>query len=175
MKARSATLAMLLLAILVLVGVPAVAEVYTVTLNSGKTFLTRYQPREASFDPALVTFLDDHGNQIAIARDEIDRVSSAVETKGYGLRINTTTILLGYTANNGELDGNQVFVTGEDRQSYDIQQFVEPGQAGGGIPVFGVQNFGGNFNGGGGGFTPNQPPPAAAPQPAEPPPSGAVQ
>ena len=175
MKARSLSLAMLLLAVTVLVGVPAAAEVYTVTLNSGKTFLTRYQPREASFDPGLVTFLGDQGNQIAIARDEIKSVTSAVETRGYGLRINTTTVLLGYTANNGELDGNQGFWTGDNRQSFDIEQFVEPGQAGGGIPVFGVQNFGGNFNGnsgGGGTFVPNQP--APTPQ-SEPPPTGAVQ
>ncbi len=139
MKTRPLSLALLLLAAVVLAGSPLMADIYSVTLDDGKVFLTRYQPREASFDSSLVTFLDDQGNSIAIPRDKIASVTSETETKGYGLRINTTTVLLGYTANNGVVE-NQVFDGGT--QSFDIEQFVEPSQAGGGIPVFGVQNNG---------------------------------
>ena len=171
MKTRPVSLALLLLATVLLAGSPLMADVYSVTLDDGKVFLTRYQPREASFDSSLVTFLDDQGNSIAIPRDKIASVTSETETKGYGLRINTTTLLLGYTANNGVVE-NQVFVNG--LQSFDIQQFVEPSQAGGGIPVFGVQNNGSFFG-------QNQPAPtpnsggAAQQAPSDTPPTPPVQ
>ena len=139
MKARSFSLAVLLLAAAVLTGSPLMADVYSVTLNDGQVFLTRYQPREASFDSSLVTFLDEQANLIAVPRDEIATVTSETESKGYGLRINTTTLYLGFTANNGALE-SQVIVSGP--QSFDIEQFVEPNAAGGGIPVYGVQNNG---------------------------------
>ncbi len=144
MKARTIFLAVLLLATVVFTAGPLMADVYSVTLEDGKVFLTRYQPREASFDSSLVTFLDDHGNLIAIPRDKIASVTSETESKGYGLRINTTTLLMGYTANNGVVE-NQVFVNGAGTQSFDIEQFVEPSRAGGGFPVFGVHNNGSFF------------------------------
>jgi hypothetical protein len=175
-RGRVATLAALLLAALAWLAVPATAEVYTVKLTNGKSFLTRYQPREAAFDPAMVTFLGEHGNLMAVPRDQIEGVTTEVESKGYGLRINTTTVLLGYTANNGEIQGDQVFVSGDDRNAYDIQQFVEPSQAGGGFPVYGVQNnSNGPVLGGGGGLTPSTSQPSASPPPAQTPPSGTVQ
>ena len=110
---RIAALAALLVAALVWTALPATAEVYTIKLKSGNTFLTRYQPREAAFDSTMVTFLGEHGNLTAVPRDDIEAVTTQVESKGYGLRINTTTVLLGYTANNGEIQGDQVFVSGD--------------------------------------------------------------
>ncbi len=165
MKTRTVSLALLLLAAVVLAGSPVMADIYSVTLTDGKVFLTRYQPREASFDASMVTFLDDHGNAIAIPRDKIESVTSETESKGYGLRINTTTLLLGYTANNGVVE-NQVFVNGP--QSFDIQQFVEPSQAGGGIPVYGVQNNGSFFGPGQAAPPQNSGGPAQAPAEAPP-------
>jgi hypothetical protein len=126
---------------------PAAAETYTIKLVDGGEFLSRYQPQEASWDADQILFLTEFGNWIAVGKDELAGITTATENKGYGRVINTTTIALGWAPNDAEVPGEEgegeppssadllrEFLSRPEK-SYDIQQFVEPGEAGGGLPV----------------------------------------
>jgi hypothetical protein len=170
----------LLACVSLLAALPAAAEVYTIKLTNGTTFESRYQPKQAAWDTTMVTFLDETGLEIALPRALVADVTAQSELKGYGRVIDTTTIDLGIAPN--DYDETRQMQTQADvspfeeamNRSYDQQQFVEPGEAGGGIPVgFGGYGGGGDFGGGGPVFTPPPPPvpaPAPAPAPAAPPP-----
>lgn len=86
---------------LVLSLLPAVAfgEVFTVVLKSGATFDTRYRPVDAEWDSSISMILTDQGNWIALPKSDILDVTSSVEESGYGVQIDSTTILLGWTYN----------------------------------------------------------------------------
>lgn len=136
---------------LALVASPAAAEIYTVTLDNGTSFISRYQPQESSWDPETVLLLTDVGNWIALSRGEIESITSESETRGFGLRVNSATLVFGWAPNDAPTEEeapaqadpfsslNQFL-----NRSYDVQQFVEPGAAGGGgVPVYGVPYFSG--------------------------------
>jgi hypothetical protein len=96
----------------------------------------------------MVLLMTDVGNWIGVNRDEIESVRSESENRGYGLVIDTTTILLGWSPNDA-LDPNAeptaagqpgdaavsrtataLETMNEQRrkeESYSIPQFVEPG------------------------------------------------
>lgn len=146
-----------------LVAGTAAAQVYTVVLEGGSSFDTRYEPVDAEWDDSVSMILTDQGNWIAIAKDDILDVISEVEASGFGYRLDTSTIVVGWTYNNGiseEVDenGNPIEsgqgpagvgpraigalpVEGEvvgvpQREPYTIDQFVDTGDAGqGGIPL----------------------------------------
>jgi len=151
------------LAVLVFVfaALPAAGEVFTVTLTNGTSFDTRYQPKKASWDPSLIVVQADSGNTIALLASEIADVTSLSETKGFGTVIDNTTLDLGIMPNDRPTEdelqaGSGRQETALDRvldRNYDQQQFVEPGNSGGGIPVFGV-------GGGGTGLIGSEPPSA---------------
>jgi hypothetical protein len=162
-------LPLLLVLVVVLVALPAMAETFTVKLKNGNSFETRYRPQEASWDPDMVMMLTDHGHWIALPRAEVDEVVSDFEERGFGKIIDTTTIDLGIAPNDlptpdqaqtpSALEQLQSILQQQQR-SYDIQQFVSPGQAGrtgGGLPVgygSGIGSAGGpviSLPGGGGG------------------------
>jgi len=155
MRHRSLGLAAALLA----VALPAAAEVYTIRLTNGTVFESRYQPKQAAWDPTMVTFVDETGTDIGLPQALIGEVTAQSETKGYGRVIDTTTVDLGFMPN--DLDQAQQMMR-EQAQSAGFQQslaaapfnqgqFVEPSAMGGGIPVgFSSSNFGG-----GGGSNPN--------------------
>jgi hypothetical protein len=122
---------------------PLSAAIYTVTLKNGSTFESRYQPEDASWDKSMVVFLDEWGNTIALAKDQIDKIESDFEAKGYGKMIDNTTMALGWAPNDaaappeeGEEGGGggagaQAAAQAPAQQqqpnvTYD--QFVEPGQ-----------------------------------------------
>lgn len=125
----------------------ALAETYTVTLNTGQVFESRYQPQEAEWDTETVLLMTDVGNWIALPLGLIESVVSASESRGYGIRLDATTLLLGISANDAPAPGEEGYEEPSaaapstpsffDR-SFDIQQFVEPSEAGGGIPVYGI-------------------------------------
>ena len=52
----------------VLVGSPAMAEVYTIQLNNGTSFQSRYQPREAPWDADKIAFIDEIGTWVSLTR-----------------------------------------------------------------------------------------------------------
>ena len=128
------------LAALLLVATPAAADLFTVTLHNGTVIESRYQPQEASWDPGMVLLLSETGNWIGVRKDEITEVTSEVVRRGFGIPINTTTILIGTAPNDAAVPGDEA--AAEDpvmralqllqaqqpapQPSYTIQQFVEP-------------------------------------------------
>ncbi len=135
---------------LCLSAAPLAAEIFKVELTNGNVFDTRKQPEEASWDSSLVLFMSDTGNWMAIPKQEIAGITSETENKGFGMVVNTTTIMLGYSTNDAptpeeeaefaEIERLQQFYENQ-QQDYTVQQFVEPGEAGGstgGLPAYGV-------------------------------------
>lgn len=138
-------------AVLLLSAAPVAAEIFHVELANGNVFDTRYQPEEASWDASLVLFLTDTGNWMAVPKEAIASITSETENQGFGKVINTTTVMLGYSANDAPLPGEesqfseidrlQQLVQQQGQQDYSVQQFVEPGEAGGttgGLPAYGA-------------------------------------
>lgn len=148
---------------LLALAVPAAAE-YTVTLTNGSSFTTLYQPEEAGWDPSVVMVITNVGNWIGIPRDEIEQISSSDDDRGFGKRLSITTLSFGFLANDAPTTGPEQAAQQapfQQQRSYDLQQFVEPGEAGGGgVPVYGVQ-FSGSGGGIGGGGVSQRPAPAA--------------
>jgi hypothetical protein len=127
---------------------PAAGEMFTLTLKNGNTFVTYYQPQEADWDPNQILLLTDFGNLIALDKDDVLEAVSDTETRGIGRFIDSTTIELGASPNDlpiptedaeaAAMDALQQAVLQQQlqpRPNYSQQQFVEPGQTGGGIPV----------------------------------------
>jgi hypothetical protein len=135
----------LVLALAGLAALPAAGEVFSVTLKNGSVLETHTQPQEASWDGSMVLLMTDVGNWIGVAKADIENVRSDVETEGYGIRINNSTIALGWSPNDAAVEDEQL--SQEDRanllffnaigamagqqsqqQSYTQKQFVEPDQ-----------------------------------------------
>jgi hypothetical protein len=164
MRHRSLSLAV---AASLLLALPAAAEVYTIRLSNGSVFESRYQPKQASWDPTQVTFIDETGLEISLPQSLISDVTAQSETKGYGRVLDTATVDLGFMPN--DLDQSQQAMQAQAMQMSPFQQqlvgglqqsaFLEPGEPGqaGGIPL-GFGAFPGSFGGGstpptsGGGF-----------------------
>jgi hypothetical protein len=122
-------------------ALPVAAEVFTIRLSNGTTFESRYQPKQAAWDPTFVTFVNEAGNEIALPQSLVAEVAAQSETKGYGRVIDTTTVDLGYMPN--DLDQSQRLMQQQAQMNPQGQlvltpgggQFVEPGELGGGIPI----------------------------------------
>ncbi len=158
-----------LLALALLFGLAASvasAQVYTVTLNNGTTFETRYEPRDAEFSEDVVILATDQGNWIALEKADIADVVSSVEATGFGYQLDTTTVIIGWSPNDlvsEDEDGNEVSEWGylddevDSGANYTLEQFVNPpvvgtGLSTGGLPVqFVNQSPGGGGGGSGGG------------------------
>lgn len=132
-----------------LLALPAVAEVYTVTLKTGTVLETAYQPQEAAFDRNVVMLMTDVGNWIGVTKDDIESVRSDTETSGFGKVIDRNTVLLGWSANDAA-DPNAQGAEGQPRtdpalsataqalqnlyqqraaeENYSIKQFVNPNE-----------------------------------------------
>ena len=132
-----------------LLTLPAIAgaETFTVTLDNGNTVLTRYQPKVTPPDEEKVMLLTETGNWISIPRERVVSVISNTESRGFGRVINTTTIALGLSPNEGAPEAEVPvdpttallnYLTAEraaGQQDYSVQQFVSTEQAGsGGFP-----------------------------------------
>ena len=130
-----------------LVALPALGETYTLTLKNGNTFLTRYQPQDASWDAEKLVFLDEFGNQIALAKSDVDTLTTEFESRGFGHVLNSTTVAIGWAPNDaidpdsdeGKAAAAQDALAGSGQQApppvYNQEQFVEPGATGGGLPL----------------------------------------
>ena len=139
--------ALFVLALAALCAVPAAAEIYHVQLANGEEFDSRYPPEEASWDRDLLLFHSETGNWVGVRRDEVVAVAIETELRGAGRRIDASTIYVGRTANTGTLPGAEdeadpavallqsIYEQSQAQQNYTIEQFVEPGETGGGIPV----------------------------------------
>jgi hypothetical protein len=162
---REIRLPLILLAALVLLTtLPAIAEVYYLTLKNGNTFATRYRPQIASWDENKVMLITSMGNRISLNRSDIAEVKADSEMRGFGTVIGNNTIALGPAPNDAEvleesqdpqarlmswIDGMN---TQNQRPDYSVQQFVEVEDAGmtGGLPAWdlapGSIGGGGNTN-----------------------------
>lgn len=133
-------------------ALPAAAEVFHIDLANGETFDSLYRPEEASWDADLLLLLTDSGSWIALPKADVVSIISETESSGYGRVIDTSTIVLGYATNDAPLPDDptqfstvdalqQLFEQQNQGQDYSVQQFVEPGQAGGGtggLPAYGA-------------------------------------
>ncbi len=154
--------ALALLAVAVL-PLPATAETYTVQLKGGGTFLTRHPPQQASWDENMIMVLSDVGNWVAIARQDVLSIASDTNNRGFGKRLDASTIVLGWSANDyDEATAGAAGLPAPER-SYDQNQFVDPEDIGGGFPT----TFPGSYGGSGTSVQPQQlPPPAPVTPPA---------
>lgn len=151
-----------LLPALALLALPAGAEIYTITLTNGSVIETAQQPQEASWDSNLVLFLSEVGNWAGVSKAEIESVLSESQRKGYGIRINDTTVAIGWAPNDLPTeeeaaqgrDGvdraaqalDRMAAQAEQDRQYTINQFVEPEQS---------QGMPARFVGGGDGLDPD--------------------
>ena len=144
-------------AALLLVAFPALSETYTVELSNGTSFESRYRPIQAAWDESKVMLLTDVGNWIAVERADIVAVEVGTESKGFGKVIDIHTIALGWAPNDaptGDADAaldpttrllNFLQDQSANRPDYNVQQFVDPSDAGrnhGGLPVGGYTGLG---------------------------------
>lgn len=156
--------ALVALALALLVAAPAAAEVYFIELADGNRFESRYQPEEASWDNDMLLLLTEYGTWIALPKAEVASITTDTESKGFGTVVDTTTVILGFAANDAPAPGDETQLSEVDRlqqliqsqqpQNFTVEQFVEPGQAGGttgGLPALGAQGSTINYVGGLGG------------------------
>jgi hypothetical protein len=144
------------LAVVAVVGafsaLPAAAEVYTITLQNGTTFLTRYQPEDASWDAAKLVFLNEQGNQISLPKADVTSIATEMENRGFGHMLNSTTMALGWAPNDAidlDSDEGKAALQAEQRAGqqeappvYNQEQFVEPGAATGlPLSMIGAGNY----------------------------------
>lgn len=147
-----------LLAAGLLLAVPAAAQDWTVELHSGAEFRTFYQPREAAWDDTMVVFMSDAGNWVALPKDDISEVYSQRERLGFGKMLDSKTVQIGFLMNDQLTPEEQAALeeSGGPRselldaiealqgqqQNYDVEQFVDPGEAGsGGFPSSSIDDF----------------------------------
>jgi hypothetical protein len=95
---RFVRLAVLAVAVACVVA-PVQAAVYTVSMTNGTSFDTRYEPEDAAWDSSKLVFIDEFGNVVAVAKTDVQEVTSDFEAKGYGRMINNTTMELGWAPN----------------------------------------------------------------------------
>jgi hypothetical protein len=156
---RSTSRAWLLVLAFVLLAMPAMAEVFHVTLANGTTVDSSVQPQQASWDPNMVMLMTEVGNWVAFPKEEIADIKIVDPTAGFGIRISSTAIALGRFSNdlpdtakgNTPEDVNNRYLSlatkalelQEQQQHYSIQQGVSTEQTQG-IPAA----FAGYGNGG---------------------------
>lgn len=139
----------LLLVVAVLAALPAAAEVFVITLNNGNSLETGRQPEVASWDANMILILSDAGNWIGLPKGEIKTVEERSASRGFGKRIDNTTIALGESPNDlpdaaqgGAQDPNSRFAAALDRlaaqreadNNYSVKQGVSTDQTQG-IPL----------------------------------------
>lgn len=154
------------------VAAPASAAIFVIHMNNGSTFETRFRPVDAEYDAGKVVFVDEVGNLLALAKSEVARIESDVESLGYGHVIDDTTLAIGWAPNDAPEEG-----TPQDQAR---QAAIEAGNASSGPaaePIYDVENVPAtmqvipSYTPDGQPFViPAQPP--AAPASTEPPPAG---
>ncbi len=75
---------------------PLAADLFTVTLTSGSTFVTRYEPYQSDWQEDKILLLTEFGNWISLPKEAVVSVTSDTESKGFGTRIDSQTIALGW-------------------------------------------------------------------------------
>ena len=129
----------ILVAMVLLMAASAGARNYRVNLHNGHSFMSRYEPVDASFDDSLLTFLGDRGNWIAIPKVEVESVDSLIQTLGKGTVIDAVTIMIGQFPNDKPSAAESAEMAAEAANqavniNYSMPLFSEPDGTGG-IPL----------------------------------------
>jgi hypothetical protein len=162
MRKRDSLLVRLTLAVMVLLAVPAGAQMFTVTLENGHSFDSRYRPRQVGEDAGKIAVLTDVGNWIYLAKEDVESITSDMESRGFGVQLDTSTVALGWAPNDkpqpqeGEEQAPDAaarllsYLQDQDdsRPVYNVQQFVNTEDAGMGTAGF-PASFGNPFAGAG--------------------------
>ncbi len=155
MKSKSRSLASFSAVALVLAAAllaqPALAETYTVTLKSGNEFVTKYEPRQAWYSDQKLLIMTTTGNIIALQKADIDTITSSTEAQGFGVVIDTTTILVGISANDAPVFDDDTLNQAIDRatqlqslrQAMGVRQVPPASSGSANVPLTGEPNRGG--------------------------------
>jgi hypothetical protein len=98
MNRRWARLSVLML-VAALASAPAMAEVFVVVLNNGNELESAHQPEQASWDPGTVLILSEVGNWVGVSRSQIKAIEQRDHVRGFGRRVDNTTVALGEAPN----------------------------------------------------------------------------
>ena len=149
-----ASLAVLAALAAVLATTPAVAGAFIVTMKSGSTFETKYQPHQSEIDEDKILLLTGYGNWISLPKDAVESVQSDTEARGFGTVLDSATIALGWSPNSSVPQEGADSGEAEDptsrlidflreqnapqpQQVFSNELIVEPSDLGG-IPVWGT-------------------------------------
>lgn len=121
------------------------AEAFRIRLTNGNEFVSRYGPVPAQYDSSKMLVMTDVGNVIALRKDDIESVQIDEEVRGFGRRIDTTTIEVGWGPNDAPVPGaeGEAGAAGAGggagqmpvaRPVFNSPLIAEP-NSGGGIPV----------------------------------------
>lgn len=75
---------------------PVSAAVFTVTMTSGSTFVTRYQPHQSDTEQGKILLLTEFGNWISLPEEAVASIAADTESKGFGTVLDSQTIALGW-------------------------------------------------------------------------------
>ena len=141
------TLAASLLAFAALsfLSAPLLAEVYTIRLKSGNEFISKYEPRQAWYSEEKLLIMTTTGNIVALEKADIDEVFSTTEAQGFGVIIDTNTILVGTRPNDAPVLDDAAINQAIDRASQ-LRALQGPaGSAPVNNPLFSEPNRGGGL------------------------------
>ena len=117
-----------------LLSAPLLAEVYTVRLKSGNEILSKYEPREAWYDDSKLLIMTPAGNIVSLDKADIDGVDSSTEAQGFGVVIDTTTILVGVRPNDAPVFDDETINQAVERASM-LQTLRGAGGGGAAAPL----------------------------------------
>lgn len=126
MNRRLVRLSMTLL-VAALAAVPALAEVFVVTLNNGTTLETARQPEQASWDSGTVLVLSEVGNWVGVSRSQIKHIEQRDQVRGFGRRVDNTTVALGEAPN--DLPGVTPQLDPSSRLASAMERFIDQSEA----------------------------------------------
>lgn len=143
---RPALLGAAVLLVASLFAAPLSAEIFKIRMKSGNEFVSKYKPRQAWYSEDKLLIMTEAGNIVALDKSEIETVESDLESRGFGVVIDTTTIMVGVRPNDMPVLDDEAINQALDRasrlqslrppqtQNYSSPLFSEP-NSGGGLPV----------------------------------------
>lgn len=143
---RPAFLGAAVLLLASLFAAPLTAEIYKIRMKSGNEFVSKYKPRQAWYSEDKLLIMTEAGNIVALDKSEIETVESDIESRGFGVVIDTATVMVGVRPNDMPVLDDDAINQALDRasrlqslrpaqtQNFSSPLFSEP-NGGGGLPV----------------------------------------
>lgn len=126
MNRRWARLSVLML-VAALASAPARAEVFVVVLNNGTELESAHQPEQASWDAGTILVLSEVGNWVGLAKGQIKSIEQRDHVRGFGRRVDNTTVALGEAPN--DLPGTTPQQDGSARLASAMERFIDQSEA----------------------------------------------